>query len=105
MPESKKPDTGHDDDVPELDDIVDPDGAAQEPPNLDLFAPATPVLDKDALRGALRGELDEWLEQELPGTLARLEDTLLEYLRRRLEASLPEMLDRIINQLDKQDAK
>lgn len=93
----------HDDDsVPELDDVVPPAGD-QPPPNLDLFQRSQ--IDAEALREAMRAEFAQWLEQELPGTLARLEDTLYDYLQRRMEASLPDMLDRIINQIDKQDSQ
>lgn len=94
----------HDDDsVPELDDVVPPAGD-QPPPNLDLFQRGGRI-DTEALREAMRAEFAQWLEQELPGTLARLEDTLHEYLQRRMEASLPDMLDRIIKQIDEQDSQ
>lgn len=77
--------------VPLLDEIVEPEaGAERPPPNLDLFGGTGP--DRRALQAALAGRLNAWLARALPEALREIEDELLQRLEQRLMTELPALV-------------
>lgn len=91
-------DTDHDN-VPELDDVVEPVVPEEKPPpNFDLFADAG--IDRETLKAELRQALESELNEVMADVQHAIAEAIDASLETRIRRRLPELLERIFSEIE-----